>query len=291
MLRSPWRKKFGSVEETVMNENTVLSVTDEEQTAYDRLRQLYYPNWVVNSGSTVCDWFDWRFECGGPDDAIGWLYELLRDVVGLTASETELLEFLEYSGDGSGGCRSIFETRDVTLGALSVWVIDHSELVAVKPFGVCGRSCEAGGVYLALERIASRLNPQTTCFGPSTKLLDVVPIDEAWKFWEAAGVTANRRMPEWRAFGGYFGCLSVLVFLYAIPLIVAWEVFEWLDSPWELPLGFVCYLTWIMVATYCQNWMAPAVAVFFDRKKPPEWFLPPGITTFGDLARHLANAA
>lgn len=267
------------------------TVTPEEIAAFDKLQRLFYP-WTVSAESTISDWFGWRFECGGPDDEIGWLYAFLRDVVGLTASEEDLLEFLQYRGSEKNGCRSVWEnTRELTLGAFSVWILDHCDLVTVAPFSVCGRSCEPGGVYLALERIASRISPDAPSFGPSTNLLEVLPLDDVWKFWEAASIAANKPMPDFRSYHSIVTLYVVFTLAIAFCILVTHSMsLVFIGKSLFASIG-----GWDLIVFefgfFATVFLATKVAAFGDSLRNPDDCLPKRITNFGDLARHLAQTA
>jgi hypothetical protein len=106
----------------------------------------------------------------------------------------------------------------ITFGALAGFIADRTTGVAFEPVTFFGRDCHAGGVFLAMEKVAKAVRPDSKQFAPSSRIIDVFRGHALDKFWTRLRWISENKIPElpsaWRHATGAvvgIGILSLLV--------------------------------------------------------------------------------
>lgn len=270
-----------------------LTVTDNERAAFKKLRFFFSANYSLtwNPEVSVEDWVLMTFHGDTPDDECEAIQAILKRHLALEVDYEPLSDFLNYDAT-----KPVLEhwNEPISVGAFAVWILQRYELVSIEPVNICGRTCAAGGVFLALEQLARRQNPEADQIGPSTRLLDVMKLEELMSFWTAASVTANQRLPGFRGHG-CLACLATAIIAMVVPAVTVWTTINMLILPGSVVLFLstfpgllIALLPYGFFVMFLGERLSPALYRLQYGRKQPEWFLPTGIKTFGDLARRIA---
>ncbi len=202
------------------------------------------------------------------------LPEVIQDYFGFSFSSESWEVFIAGGVTDPAEWESTVAPR-LTFRALAGFIREHLEPIRLEPVEILGRRCASAGVFRGLERMVQQHHPRARRFGPSTPIRRRLRGPELHRFWQRLRWIVPAELPlapevklDDRAMG--HGCLLKIV----LSALVAFAVGDW--SP--LLTGFltaVCLtvgLYWT-VQTFNAWWISP---------------LPPGVETFGDLAKFLA---
>lgn len=161
--------------------------------------------------------------------------------------------------------------RRLTVGDLIAFIQRKCPAVSFAPLdwpGVPG--CDAAGVFLGLKDLVRRISPFRARFAPSTPVAQTIRGSTLWEMWEQIAVLSEARVPLPPAsqlkLGGWCYILAVLSAMMGF-------VAECGQSGWGwLLLGMLCGFGWFVLGKCLRESAVP---------------LPPGVRTWGDLARYL----
>ena len=251
------------------------SVSPGQHAAFERLHHLFmrYETVPLSADEPIEDFFDsygW-IERDDPLHPLPVLYEAFAAILGLTASLEEMIEFLNAREVREG--RATVVRCDRSAGEFAEWLLQQSRFPSMDAVNVCGADCEAAGVFFGLTEIARELRPDADRIAPSTPLLDIVPLEDLFVFWERTRLSAGRVVPDLN-WGAAVGCS-----FFAVSLIAA-AIVGLRGSPIIAVLLAVC--------GYGGMWLIEWRASARRESDPENRVLPKRVRTFGDLARAIA---
>jgi acyl carrier protein len=160
-----------------------------------------------------------------------------------------------------------------TFGGLAELIIENTDAISLGPTLVLGQSCKTAGVFSGIEQLAQRIMPKVALFTPNTLIRSRFRgrrLDELW--CKLRWMSLDRLPPLSRPKYGSVFSWNLLIGGGAILLAIAWgliPIFSWR----------LLYAIFFLVGLYY------AAAAFYFISNP----LPKGISTFGELARVIAD--
>lgn len=162
--------------------------------------------------------------------------------------------------------------RRLTIGDLIAFIQRKYPAVSFAPLDLPGvPGCDAAGVFLGMKDLVRRISPFHARFAPSTPVAHVIRGSNLWTLWEQLAVLSESKVPLPPASQLNLGawCYGLAILSIVIGFFV-----ECVQSGWGwLPLGLMCSFSWFVAGKCIRESAVP---------------LPPGVRTWGDLARYLA---
>lgn len=242
--------------------------------AYNRLAGLWaLAEFQFDHEYLLSDWIAFEYDLASPTSRD--IYERFKSTCNLTASLEDFEAFTGFKYRVWPFSPRINQT--LTLGELSVWLLNHCDLPDVHPLHIAGQVCEPGGIFLAMSDLVRRTTGDDR-IRPSSPVADVLQPDQFQRFLWQVQVASRLPIPAHSDPTALYGCLAFLLMpLGLIVIVMAWAV---ADDPAigslvglaTIAIGFVLCL----IRVPDSNWFST------------ESFLPPKVITFGDLARVFA---
>jgi len=163
----------------------------------------------------------------------------------------------------------LIDNPNLTFQALAEFIAERAEAISLEPLLILGRPCKTAGIFRALESAARLVKPAIGRFGPSTPIRQRFRGSALIDFWDHVRWLSEDKLPilwskqilrnlQWIGAFGIMSLIAGAIFVSSLRNLQFLEI-----SIALLAILFVVY-------HFVLNWINP---------------LPPGIHTFGDLAR------
>ena len=179
--------------------------------------------------------------------------------------------------------------EELTCGEIADWIIKQLALeVSFEPAVLLSKPCRPAGVFLGIEKLTQKLDPEVAKFGPSSNLRDSLSGLSRDRFFHMLHWMTDGAAPspgEVMASRSFWTQVSdIAALLIGVASFIAWilvsfPALDFLSSEWAAGLSTGFYFLWIIFVYYGGRWLV-------ERYANP---LPPGIITFRDLAMLISD--
>lgn len=159
-----------------------------------------------------------------------------------------------------------------TFAALVRFIEKRATAVLFQPVVVIDKECRPAGVFYGIQQIIKDVFDESSYFGPSTKIIDVLRGYELEDFWSRLNWMTEYRIPQlsffWSRIDEYCCCLYCLGFSLTL-----------------LATGMTQQFTYLIAIPICALMACFFSSLYKNRINP----LPPEFVTFRDLAILIAE--
>lgn len=158
-----------------------------------------------------------------------------------------------------------------TFGALVRFIEKRATAVLLQPVVVIDRECRPAGVFYGIQQIIKDIYDESSYFGPSTKIIDVLRGYTLETFWDQLDWMTENRIPKLSSFWSFielygFGLFFLGMILVSIPTAMTHNIFY-----------FIMMVFVMVIVGYCVRHVT---SLYKHRVNP----LPPELVTFRDLS-------
>lgn len=210
------------------------------------------------------------------DEVISALPDLFSDLAKYFGFECSIEEWKKELGIQERiRCLEEWE-RDIaphfTFAALVRFIEKRATAVLFQPVVVIDKECRPAGVFYGIQQITKDVVDESSYFGPSTKIIDVLRGYELETFWSQLNWMTEYRIPQlsffWSRIDEYCCCLYCLGFSLTL-----------------LATGMTQQFTYLIAIPICALMACFFSSLYKNRINP----LPPEFVTFRDLAILIAE--
>lgn len=162
--------------------------------------------------------------------------------------------------------------RTVTFGDLLQYLSKRSQTVSFAPLQLPGvPGCEEAGVFLGVTELVQRIDPRQTRIAPGMPVKTALRGTRLMQLWQRLAILSEDAVPippAPRLLWGMY-CYLVAVLMVLVGIIGEWQQPGW---GWLLSVGCLWGFKFFHVGLWLRESAVP---------------LPPGVHTWGDLARYL----
>lgn len=179
-----------------------------------------------------------------------------------------------------------------TFAALVRFIEKRATAVLFQPVVVIDQECRPAGVFYGIQQIINDAFNESSYFGPSTKIIDVLRGYKLEYFWSQLDWMTEKRIPKlssfWRDIELYgFGLFFLGVILAAIPMAITHKFTDHMthDFTYYIMMFFVMIMIGSCIG-FIGGYCVDHVTSLYKHRVNP---LPPELVTFRDLAMLIAE--